>query len=624
MNYQDTKLLQSIFSLDRMLLINFLCWFLMIADAGIVSKVYGDRVVPENCTEVSYCEHYGPAIRFPFRLKRQPFQCGYHGFDLSCTNGGKTVLEMPSSSNKLIVETIDYASHEIGVHFQNHCPPKDIFNFNLSSSIFQFVHGPSDANYTLFSCPSPPLETGGYCLIKLCPSGLDNPENQTNYYAVDGRCSIDDMNLVSCTKLRDYTSVPDISLVGASGPMMLQWSKPSCGRCKEMGKPCRLKRTIGQYNFTDNQTAETECVSEDSTRGRTSLEISGIFTLYVVVTVVGTLIYRVYSSNKIEKTNQLRIERFLDDYIAHKPSRYSYADIKRITNQFNEKLGQGAYGTVYKGQLSSDLLVAVKILNNSNEKGEDFINEVRTMGRVHHVNVVRLVGFCADGYTTALVYEYLPNGSLQNILSSADSKRAFLGWDKVHEITLGIAKGIEYLHQGCDLRILHFDIKPHNILLDQNFTPKVSDFGLAKLCSKDQSAVSMTTIRGTIGYIAPEVFSRNFGNVSYKSDVYSFGMLLLEMVGGRKNFKFMEEDSTSSQVYFPEWIYNLLEQGDDLRIHIEDGGDAETAKKLAIVGLRCVQWHPIDRPSMKVVIQMLEGEGDNLTVPANPFRSTSN
>ncbi|KAM1285124.1 hypothetical protein ACFX2I_027934 [Malus domestica] len=252
----------------------------MIADAGFVSTVYGDRVVPENCKEVSYCEHHGPAIRFPFRLKGQPFQCGYHGFDLSCTTDGRTVLEMPSSSNKLIVETIDYASQEIGVYFQNDCLPKDIFKFNLSSSTFQFVHGPFDTTYTLFSCTSPLLETGRLCLIKLCPCGLDNPENQTNYYAVNGYCSIDDMNLVSCTKLRDYTSIPQISLVEAFNLMMLQWSKPSCGRCEEMGKTCRLKRTIGQYNFTDNQTAETECVSEDSTHGRTSLEISGkLFTL---------------------------------------------------------------------------------------------------------------------------------------------------------------------------------------------------------------------------------------------------------------------------------------------------------------------------------------------------------
>ncbi|VVA27865.1 PREDICTED: rust resistance kinase Lr10 [Prunus dulcis] len=123
----------------------------------------------------------------------------------------------------------------------------------------------------------------------------------------------------------------------------------------------------------------------------------------------------------------------------------------------------------------------------------------------------------------------------------------------------------------------------------------------------------MTTARGTMGYIAPEIFSRNFGNVSYKSDVYSFGILLLEMVGGRKNFKVLE-DSTS-QVYFPEWIYNLLVQGNDLRIHIGDEeGYVTIARKLAIVGLWCIQWHPMDRPSMKVVVQMLEREGEHLAL----------
>ncbi|KAM2195403.1 hypothetical protein ACFX1R_029409 [Malus domestica] len=171
----------------------------------------------------------------------------------------------------LIVETINYASQEIRVYFQSDCPPKDIFKFNLSSSTFQFVHRPVDTNFTLFSCLSPLLGPSGRKFIKLCPSGLDKPENQTNYYAVNGQFSIDDMPLVSCTKLRDYTSVPDISSVGAFSLMMLQWSKPSCGRCEEMGKTCRLKRTIGQYNFTDNQTAETEY----STRGKTSLGISG-------------------------------------------------------------------------------------------------------------------------------------------------------------------------------------------------------------------------------------------------------------------------------------------------------------------------------------------------------------
>jgi len=313
----------------------------------------------------------------------------------------------------------------------------------------------------------------------------------------------------------------------------------------------------------------------------------------------------------------VKIEKFLEDYRNFKPTRYSYADIKRITNQLPEKLGEGAYGTVFKGRLSNEIHVAVKILNASKGNGEEFINEVGTMGTIHHINVARLVGFCTDGFIRALVYEFLPNDSLEKFISSTAAKNRILNWDKLHDIAIGVAKGIEYLHQGCDQRILHFDIKPHNVLLDQNFNPKISDFGLAKLCSKDQSVVSMTTARGTVGYIAPEVFSRNFGNVSSKADVYSFGILLLEIVGGRKNVG-VKNDNTS-QVYFLEWIYNFLEQKEDIRIFVEDDGDAKIVKKLAIVGLWCIQWHPIDRPSMKAVVQMLEGKVDKLTMPPNPF-----
>ena len=124
-----------------------------------------------------------------------------------------------------------------------------------------------------------------------------------------------------------------------------------------------------------------------------------------------------------------------------------------------------------------------------------------------------------------------------------------------------------------------------------------------------------------MGYITTKVFSRNFENVSYKSDVYNFEILLLEMVRGRKNVDVTVENT--SQIYFPEWIYNLLEKKEDLRVYVEDNGDAKIAKKLAIVGLWCIQWQPVDRPSMKVGVQMLEGDGDNLTMPPNPFTSTS-
>ncbi|KAK4275636.1 hypothetical protein QN277_018681 [Acacia crassicarpa] len=314
--------------------------------------------------------------------------------------------------------------------------------------------------------------------------------------------------------------------------------------------------------------------------------------------------------------DQVRLETFLKDYQALKPTRFSYAGIKRITHKFKDKLGEGAHGTVFKGKLSTEIQVAVKVLNNSDHDRKDFINEMGTMGKIHHINIVRLLGFCADGCHRALVYDFFPNGSLQKFISYPNNKEIFLGWSKLQQIALDIAKGIEYLHQGCDYRILHFDINPHNVLLDNNFTPKISDFGLAKLCSKDQSTVSMTAAKGTPGYIAPEVFSRNFGNVSYKSDIYSYGMLLLEMVGGRKNID-------TNQVLYPEWIHNLIERGEAVSIYIEDEVDIRIAKKLAIVGLWCIQWHSVNRPSMKTVIQMLEGEVDKLEVPPTPFDFTT-
>ncbi|KAK9103852.1 hypothetical protein Sjap_021106 [Stephania japonica] len=293
-----------------------------------------------------------------------------------------------------------------------------------------------------------------------------------------------------------------------------------------------------------------------------------------------------------------------------------------MTNHFQIKLGEGGYGSVFKGMLSNDIPVAVKILNCAKDNGEDFINEVGTMGTIHHVNVVRLFGFCADGFHRALVYEFLHNDSLEKFIFLSNSKNAFLGWPKLQDIAVGIAKGVEYLHQGCDQRILHFDIKPHNILLDYNLNPKISDFGLAKLCSKDKSAVSMSVARGTMGYIAPELVSRNFGNVSHKSDVYSFGMVLLEMVGGRKNIDATAENS--SQVYFPEWIYSRIhEAGKHLKMKVESENDEKIAKKLSIIGLWCIQWYPVDRPSMSSVIQMLEEETDKLSIPPNPFASNT-
>ncbi|KAI3870339.1 hypothetical protein MKX03_001474 [Papaver bracteatum] len=314
------------------------------------------------------------------------------------------------------------------------------------------------------------------------------------------------------------------------------------------------------------------------------------------------------------------IEDFLDVFGHQMPIRYSYNDVKKMTNNFKEKLGQGGFGSVYKGSLRSNRVVAIKVLNSTKGDGQDFINEVATMGKIHHVNVVQLIGFVAERSKQALVYEFMPNGSLEKFLFPYEEGKLvkLLSWENTYGIALGIARGIEYLHQGCGMRILHFDIKPHNILLDENYNPKVSDFGLARSYSMNASIISVTHgARGTIGYMAPELFYRNIGGISYKSDVYSFGMLLMEMAGRRRNLNALAENA--SQIYFPSWIYKQLNQGEDIEMEDASQEENEIAKKILIVALWCIQLKPIDRPSMTKVVEMLEGELGLLQIPDKPF-----
>ncbi|PNX73678.1 receptor-like protein kinase, partial [Trifolium pratense] len=224
------------------------------------------------------------------------------------------------------------------------------------------------------------------------------------------------------------------------------------------------------------------------------------------------------------------IEDFIQSHNNFMPIRYSYSQIKTMTKSFKNKLGEGGYGSVYEGELRSKRKVAVKVLNKSQTNGQDFINEVATIGRIRHVNVVQLIGFCAERTKQALVYEFMPNGSLDKHTFSQDQgNSSTLSYDKIYDISLGIARGIQYLHQGCEMQIIHFDIKPHNILLDEKFNPKISDFGLAKLYRIDQSILTLTAARGTMGYMAPELLYKNIGSISNKADVYSFGMMLMEM-----------------------------------------------------------------------------------------------
>ncbi|KAI3923058.1 hypothetical protein MKW92_010861 [Papaver armeniacum] len=256
------------------------------------------------------------------------------------------------------------------------------------------------------------------------------------------------------------------------------------------------------------------------------------------------------------------MEAFFRTHGSLAPKRYSFQDVKKMTNSFKEKLGQGGYGPVFKGKLHDGRLVAVKVLFcklKTNNAGVEFINEVASISRTSHVNIITLL---------ALIYEFMPNGSLEKFiygekLATSESELAF-GWETIYQVAVEIARGLEYLHRGCITRILHFDIKPHNILLDKDFHAKISDFGLAKLFLEKESFISMSGARGTAGYIAPEVFNRNFGVISNKSDVYSYVMMILEMVGGRKNIDVKVGIDHPSQLYFPHRIYDRIKLNQDL------------------------------------------------------------
>ncbi|XP_058191280.1 rust resistance kinase Lr10-like isoform X2 [Rhododendron vialii] len=311
-------------------------------------------------------------------------------------------------------------------------------------------------------------------------------------------------------------------------------------------------------------------------------------------------------------------ERFLQDLAKEKPIRFTALELCSFTANYTTVLGSGGFGVVYKGQLQNGVKIAVKVLKRSlqdRRAEEQFMAEVSTIGRTFHINLVRLYGFSYDRFMRALVYEYMENGSLDKYLFSDDTQG--IDWNKLPEIAIGTAKGIAYLHEECQQKIIHYDIKPGNVLLDVNFNPKVADFGLAKLCNKDNTHDSPTGYKGTPGYSAPEFLMNNYP-ITNKCDVYSFGMLLFEIVGRRRNAKLGSSDSLD---WFPKHVWDEYEKGDLATMTFLYGIEEkhrERAQKMAMVALWCVQDSPKARPPMSDVIKMLDGRVEILP-PPKPF-----
>ncbi|KAK8552882.1 hypothetical protein V6N13_055660 [Hibiscus sabdariffa] len=310
------------------------------------------------------------------------------------------------------------------------------------------------------------------------------------------------------------------------------------------------------------------------------------------------------------------MDKFLDDMAKEKPVRFTSQQLRIATDNFSNLLGSGGFGAVYRGVFNNETTVAVKVLNGTSDKRieQQFMAEVGTIGRVHHFNLVRLYGFCFERNLRALVYEYMMNGSLDKFLFG--EQKMLLGFEKLHEIAIATAKGIAYLHEECQHRIIHYDIKPGNILLDANFFPKVADFGLAKLCNRENTHVTMTGGRGTPGYAAPELWMPY--PVTHKCDVYSFGMLLFEIIGRRRN---LDTELPESQEWFPRWVWSNIENGDLgqlMEVCKIDDKNREMTERTIKTALWCVQYRPEMRPLMSMVVKMLEGAVE-IPAPSNPF-----
>lgn len=285
------------------------------------------------------------------------------------------------------------------------------------------------------------------------------------------------------------------------------------------------------------------------------------------------------------------------------PVRFSFEDLQIATEDFKERLGGGGFGSVFKGVLKDGSKIAVKRLDRMEQGMREFLAEVETIGSLHHFNLVRLIGFCVEKSCRLLVYEYMINGSLDKWIFVRDP-RPCLDWQTRKKIILDVAKGLTYLHEDCRRRIAHLDIKPQNILLDENFNAKVSDFGLAQLIERDESLVQ-ATMRGTPGYIAPEWRK---SKISVKVDIYSFGIVLLEVVSARRNLDRSRSESSCHLLRLlqekakEDRLFDILESFDE-----EMENHRDEMIRMIKIGSWCLQDDPGKRPSMSTVVKVLEG-----------------
>ncbi|KAL1196899.1 putative L-type lectin-domain containing receptor kinase S.5 [Cardamine amara subsp. amara] len=378
--------------------------------------------------------------------------------------------------------------------------------------------------------------------------------------------------------------------------------------------------TASTSNFT-----ELNCVRSWSFEG---LDIHGDRTMLwlwilipiVCVVVIGAFLGALYlrSRSKAGETNP-DIEAELN-HCAVNPQKFKLRELKRATGNFSpeNKLGQGGFGMVFKGKWEGRDIAVKRVSEKSRQGKQEFISEITTIGNLNHRNLVKLLGWCYERKEFLLVYEYMPNGSLDKYLSLEDKSRSNLTWETRKNIIRGLSQALEYLHNGCEKRILHRDIKASNVMLDLEYNAKLGDFGLARMIQQSEMTHHSTKeIAGTPGYMAPETFLN--GRATVETDVYAFGVLMLELFSGKKpSYVLVKDNQNNYNNSIVNWLWEIYRNGS-----ITDAADPgmgnlfdnEELKSVFILGLACCHPNPNQRPSMKTVLKVLTGETSPPEVP---------
>ncbi|XP_060672883.1 G-type lectin S-receptor-like serine/threonine-protein kinase SD2-5 isoform X2 [Ziziphus jujuba] len=567
-----------------------------------------------DCGKPFNCGSNIQNISYPFWGSDRPEQCGHPKFELRCADGvteisinteAYRVLEINQDTRTLLAVRADYFGDVCKTELRN-ATLLDTTVFNYTSdtqplTLFYICDSVATSILPHFNCS----ESGGSNTVNFC--SVENlSETPGNIPSGLGTCEgsvVLNISQTQATTLRNPATASTETLIKAvDAGFGLVWNANDslCDGCESNGNRCGYNRGSEEFVCYQNQ---------NSTGSNNKLSVGegiAVGAGGLAVIIIGLCICFFLQRRK-KRTMVAKEEE--EDYLDHvpgMPERFSFEDLKAMTQNFHNKLGEGGFGIVFEGTLSNGMKVAVKRLDGLRQIKKSFLAEVATIGSIHHVNLVRMIGFCVEKSHRLLVYQYMRNGSLDKWIFHK-TYELLLSWQQRKKIILDIAKGLSYLHEDCRQKIIHLDIKPENILLDEDFNGKLSDFGLSKLIERDQSQV-VTTMRGTPGYLAPEWLG---SAITEKVDVYSFGIVIMEIVCGRRNVdRSQPEEAMHLLALFKQkceenQLVGLIDKCCvDMRSH-----EVEVVNMMKVAAW-CLQSDFVKRPSMSMVVKVLEGVMD--------------